>query len=82
MTYHWRVAVHHADHLDVDPLLVHVLQQPHHLTHSQPFAVCVTHSNNVVALFQPVSLVEEQGLEKRTTLKCPDATTHRVNISS
>lgn len=64
MAYHWRVAVHQADHLDIDPLLVHVLQQPHHLTHTQPFAVCLAHSNNVVTLFQTVSLVEEQELEE------------------
>lgn len=56
MAYHWRVTVHHADHLNVDPLLVYVLQQPHHLTHAHPFAVCVAHCNNVVTLFQTLSL--------------------------
>lgn len=59
--YHGRVAVHHADHLDVDPLLIHVLQQPHHLAHSHPFAVSVAHSNNVVTLFKPVSLEKRRG---------------------
>ena len=56
MAYHGRVAVHHADHLDVDPFIVNVLQQPHHLAHTQPFAVNVTYSNNVVTFFQPISL--------------------------
>lgn len=56
MAYHGRVAVHHADHVDVDPLLVDVLQQPHHLAHTHPLAVSVAHSNNVVTLFEPVSL--------------------------
>lgn len=60
MAYHWRIAVHHADHLDVDPLLIHVLQQPHHLSHAQPFAVRVAHGNNVVALFQTVSLEKKR----------------------
>lgn len=64
MAYHWRVAIHHADHLDVDPLLVHVLQQSHHLTHTQPFAVCVAYGNNVVTLFQTISLREKQELER------------------
>lgn len=56
MAYHWGVAVHYADNLDVYPLLIHVLQQPHHLTHTHPFTVCVAHSDDVVALFQTVSL--------------------------
>lgn len=81
MAYHWRTAVHHADHLDTDPLLVHVLKQPHHLTHTQPLAVGVAHSNNVVTLFQTISLVEEQDL-RGGTLKLSDVGAHRVNISS
>lgn len=81
MAYHRRVAVHHADHLDVNPLLIHVLQQPHHLAHTKPFAVCVAHSNEVITLFQAI------GLEKtrwKTGVKEVGQwnvlTTDRVNI--
>ncbi|KAA8595996.1 hypothetical protein FQN60_011287 [Etheostoma spectabile] len=46
MAYHWWVAVHDADHLDVNPFLIHILQQPHHIAHAHPFAICVAHGNN------------------------------------
>lgn len=61
MAYHWWVAVHNADHLDVNPLLIHILQQPHHIAHAHPFAICVAHGNNVVTLFQTVSLEKTLG---------------------
>lgn len=59
-TYHRRIVLHDADHLNVNPFLTDVLQQTHHLGQAQPFAVRVTHSNNVVALFQTISLEQEQ----------------------
>lgn len=61
MAYHWRVAVHNADHLDVNLLLVHILQEPHHLAYAHPFAIYVAHGNNVVTLFQTIGLEKTQG---------------------
>lgn len=61
MAYHGKGALHHADHLDVDSLLVHILQQPHHVAHAQPLAVNVTHCYNVVAFFEAVSLTKTRG---------------------
>lgn len=65
--YHGRVGVQHADHLDVDALFVHILQQAHHLGHAHPFALCVAHGNNVVSLFEPIFLrtpEEETGVRE------------------
>lgn len=57
--YHGGAAVHQADHLDFNLLLVRLLQQPHHLGDTQPLAVCFSHSHKVVALLQPVSLAAQ-----------------------